>query len=693
MRLLYLTDTHIRAGNPPNRLDDFPAALRAKLLEVTGLVRELEVHAVLHGGDFFDQPCPELPVVGEFVKLFTGMGVPVYVVPGNHDIFACNPATLEHTMLGLLHEVGSLRVLQTGERIYLKERGVTVQLTGTPFHYNIDRQDPLLDYCVTKENCDFAIHLAHGMLLDRPFFPGTPYTLVSQVAPFTEADYTLGSHAHFGYPDVEWEGRLFINPGSVVRLSAQKRDLERRPQVLLIDFSGARPSRLKIPLKSARPGHEVIGSGAPPTVRGGQRRKPLVPGDGGGEVGGPDLPGFLAEVARGEGFPEAAAAEAVSLLARVPKDREEEAHRAELQRLVIENFQSHLYTELELAPGLNVILGESSQGKSGVIRALHWLLFNEPPPQSFMRTDGRFTRVTGVLEDRSLVVREYTRPGGETGPGRAGGECGAPGLHALPSGRTLERFQLPLIALAEDREVCLHIAPERGEAFLLADPDAVKAQALDYLSGAALLEKARREAGRAGPTTRGNAAEEARASRERVGALFGVAAARARDETCSRVADMVNQALRTVFEAPPEFKIRWYAEGAAPRAEFTVVTEFGGGDLSEAAPTAWGGGVIDVISLALRVAFLELVRPPLSGPLVLDEPVKQVSSRFASHVARLLKVFADSFGRQIIVATHNQHLAGTADAVFVLRLESGVSVLYGRGSSIRASSWRGRAPG
>lgn len=678
MRLLYLTDTHIRSGNPRNRRDDFPAALRAKLLEVAGLVRKLGVFAVLHGGDFFDQPCPELPVVGEFVRIFRDMGVPVYVVPGNHDIFACNPDTLEHTVLGLLHQVGCLRVLQAGEKLYLKDGRVTVQLTGTPFHYNIDRQDPLLDYCVTKENCDFAIHLAHGMLLDRPFLPGTPYTLISQIAPFTEADYTLGSHAHFGYPDVEWDGRRFINPGALVRLSVQPPDRKRTPQVLLLDFSGPKPTHRKIPLRSARPGAEVLKPG-PLAVLVQREAGRLPSGEADQHADQPDCPYFseiLEEVARRGSFPPAVTQEALRLLS-CTREPDRSGPPVWLRRLVLENFQSHAYTELELASGLNVILGESNQGKSAIVRALRWLLCDDLPAYGFLRKGSSFVRITGMFDNQKVISREWS-PHGVSGS---------------VAGRTARSALLPQLELADGIRLCLHIAAEREEPFLLSLSDTLKACAIDHLSGAPLFEAAVRETeDRVRPVGPGAPETGGVELQKQVEALLTLAAVHARETICSRIEDIVNQALASVFQPPPQFKVLFDDYAVSPRAEFLVYTASDGAYPYHAAHEGFGGGVVDVISLALRVAFLELVHPPLTGPLVLDEPLKQVSNRFTAHLARLLKTFADHYGRQIIVVTHNQHLAGTADAVYVLRLESGSSVLYRRGSSIRASSKHVKCP-
>lgn len=259
MKLLYLTDTHIRGNSPRNRKDNFPESLKKKLSEIVSIVQDYKVDYVLHGGDFFDMPNPSLTVAAEFISIFREINVPLYGVAGNHDIYAYNPATLERTMLGFLARLGFVKLLTPGEPVYLKDKdnsGFIVQLTGQHFHYDIDRRDPLLDYTVKKLNCDVAVHLVHGMLLDREIYPGARCTLIEHVARHTEADYTLCGHAHLGYADVKIDGKYFINPGAVARLTALPGEMERDVQVVLLDFNNR--SLKKIKLKDVLPGSEAL---------------------------------------------------------------------------------------------------------------------------------------------------------------------------------------------------------------------------------------------------------------------------------------------------------------------------------------------------------------------------------------------------------------------------------------------------
>ena len=54
-----------------------------------------------------------------------------------------------------------------------------------------------------------------------------------------------------------------------------------------------------------------------------------------------------------------------------------------IKKVTIQNFQSHRDTEVELSPGVNVITGQSDSGKSAILRALQWALWNRPSGFSF----------------------------------------------------------------------------------------------------------------------------------------------------------------------------------------------------------------------------------------------------------------------------------------------------------------------
>ena len=257
MRFLYLTDTHIRGTAPRNRLDDFYETLKAKLTEVVKISHDQDVDYILHGGDWFDRPDISPSVVRDFSYIFREFEKPIYTVAGNHDVYGQNPDTVGRSMLGILEALNLIKLIGSGEEIILSEPGLTVQLTGSSYRYDMD--DPGLKerYRVKKrKDANYAVHLVHGMLLEKPFIQGVRFTLLDEIAD-TGADITLSGHYHSGFGVKQRNGRYFINPGSLVRMAATKAEAERKPEVVVIHLA----DRIKIEeilLKSALPADEIM---------------------------------------------------------------------------------------------------------------------------------------------------------------------------------------------------------------------------------------------------------------------------------------------------------------------------------------------------------------------------------------------------------------------------------------------------
>lgn len=76
-----------------------------------------------------------------------------------------------------------------------------------------------------------------------------------------------------------------------------------------------------------------------------------------------------------------------------------------IKKLSISNFQSHKNTEIELHPGVNTILGPSDSGKTAIIRALRWAVWNRPLGDAFRSHWGGDTSV--VLKTDDCAVERF----------------------------------------------------------------------------------------------------------------------------------------------------------------------------------------------------------------------------------------------------------------------------------------------
>lgn len=162
---------------------------------------------------------------------------------------------------------------------------------------------------------------------------------------------------------------------------------------------------------------------------------------------------------------------------------------------------------------------------------------------------------------------------------------------------------------------------------------------------------------------------------QQVKILLQESSAFAREQARRQIETMVTNALQFIFgDQDMEFRVQIDEVRGRAEGEFLVVSKYGGEIPVETRPQdARGGGVVDVISLALRAALLHANRPQLDGPIILDEPAKHVSEGYSRQVAEFLKQLSVAFGRQIIMVTHNQHLANTGDTAYMVEMRSGKS--------------------
>ena len=103
---------------------------------------------------------------------------------------------------------------------------------------------------------DIAIHIVHGMLLEKPFFEGMAYTLIDEILE-TEADVTLSGHYHAGFDTKCIDKKYFINPGSLVRINNSLNEFLRMPKVIILNLK----DEIKIEeiyLTNALSGEEVL---------------------------------------------------------------------------------------------------------------------------------------------------------------------------------------------------------------------------------------------------------------------------------------------------------------------------------------------------------------------------------------------------------------------------------------------------
>ncbi|SEF46452.1 DNA repair exonuclease SbcCD nuclease subunit [Caloramator fervidus] len=256
MRFLFFTDLHIRGNNPRSRKDNFVETLKAKLNELVEISINENIDKVLFGGDLFDRPDVSISVVKDFIKIIKNFPTPILCVIGNHDVYGQNPNSVNRTILGLLEELKIVEFLDHQPKIFYTNNGKSIQVTGSNYYYNVDGKDKSA-YIVNKKFADYAIHVVHGFLLEKPFNNEVNYTLIDDIAPFTAADVTLAGHYHNGFGIKNYCNKYFINPGAISRISNALSEIRRIPSYVIIDIDSHINTEIR-PLKCAQIGENVL---------------------------------------------------------------------------------------------------------------------------------------------------------------------------------------------------------------------------------------------------------------------------------------------------------------------------------------------------------------------------------------------------------------------------------------------------
>jgi DNA repair exonuclease SbcCD nuclease subunit len=216
MKILYLTDTHMRSSPPKWRIDDWYRTQFVELEEILQIGKDNKVDILIHGGDFLDKQKVSHQLITDLMKHLKNSLAPIYTLLGNHGLLGYNHETVDNSGLGNLIEAGLVNKLDTlvDEKNKLVIKGYHTSLE-IPKSYMFEEQ--YRDY--------FKVAVAHQYLIA---IESLPFQYLHPKDVETDADLFLLGHWHSPF-----DYGKFHNPGSIARWSIDSR--RRIPQVLIIE--------------------------------------------------------------------------------------------------------------------------------------------------------------------------------------------------------------------------------------------------------------------------------------------------------------------------------------------------------------------------------------------------------------------------------------------------------------------------
>lgn len=132
-----------------------------------------------------------------------------------------------------------------------------------------------------------------------------------------------------------------------------------------------------------------------------------------------------------------------------------------------------------------------------------------------------------------------------------------------------------------------------------------------------------------------------------------------REKTKQEFESIVTHALRYVLNEDYKLQLEFGKRGNLPELNLNISSpscqEFIDPNDSES------GGVIDLVSLALRLVLIEITTPKIEGFIVLDETFKHLSKDFLDNAILFLKEINKKLNRQIIFVSHIEEFINNAD--------------------------------
>ena len=157
-------------------------------------------------------------------------------------------------------------------------------------------------------------------------------------------------------------------------------------------------------------------------------------------------------------------------------------------------------------------------------------------------------------------------------------------------------------------------------------------------------------------------------------ALFKETSLNCQQQTNERISNIITKLYQVVFENKDRVIIQTDIKRNVPVASILIETERNGEKITLDPVEEEGGGKLDIISLGLRLAGLLLYTPTLNRVLILDEPLKNLSTNetsakaYRQRTAEFLKMICEEYGIQIIMTTHDKAFVDIADRKFVVEL-------------------------
>lgn len=331
-------------------------------------------------------------------------------------MYGYNINTLPNTKLGLMAKNGTITILDRRHPVKIVTAGgFRVGIEGQEYYEHIDEGNPN-DYqsLLPKGDVDFSVLVAHGMLLDHDFFNGVKYTNLYDIS--TDADVVFAGHYHPGLPAIVTDGTAYCNPGSLLRIENTKENRISLPKVAILDIdestgkfnityhvlSCSKIGDLVFTDKEDIKSYDEVLTEFHTKIKNSNFKGVDIVKMVDDYIidNGEDL--VLGQMVKDKII-------AFSIQNSVDAGFIPSNNSVYINRVEIKNFQAHKHIVIDFVNGMNVIKGESNAGKSAILRAIYWVLYDKPNGSDFITTGAKSCSVRLHLSNGFIIERKRTK--------------------------------------------------------------------------------------------------------------------------------------------------------------------------------------------------------------------------------------------------------------------------------------------
>lgn len=146
--------------------------------------------------------------------------------------------------------------------------------------------------------------------------------------------------------------------------------------------------------------------------------------------------------------------------------------------------------------------------------------------------------------------------------------------------------------------------------------------------------------------------------------LLEEASERARDDGMKVLADTATNAVQAILGEDTSVDMVSSIKRGVPQVDVVVKRDKRGNQVGIDPTQGEGGGVADIVGLAMFFSLGLLVGQDNEAPLFLDEPTKFLSKGYSTEAATFINDMVEYTGKQTFMVTHDETIASSGDKMF-----------------------------